>query len=119
MHKGGRICLKYLKRGWNRKDGRGSKDFKKGDQARSRVGCLKKGGGTGTPLETMVISVYSDFYLSHFQPRPTLKNCFFPITHITKKLFTWATGKTFFYLKLNITFYFKCCLHNNCSVNLN
>ena len=26
----GGICLKYLKRGWNRKEGRGSKDFKKG-----------------------------------------------------------------------------------------
>ena len=60
MRKGGRNCLKYLKRGWNRKDGRGSKDFKKGDQARSRVGCFKKKGGTGTPLQTMVISVYSD-----------------------------------------------------------
>ena len=23
-------CLKYLKRWWNRKDGRGNKDFKKG-----------------------------------------------------------------------------------------
>ena len=79
----------------------------------------RRAGGTGTPLQTIVISVYSDFYLSDFQPRPTLKNCFFPITHITKKLFTWATGKTFFYLTLNITFYFKCCLHNNCSVNLN
>ena len=31
-----------------------------------------------------------------------------------------VTGKTFFTLfKLNITFYFKCYLHHNCSVNLN
>ena len=96
-----------------------AKILRRGTKLDQGLDALKRGGGTGTPLETMVISVYSDFYLSHFQPRPTLKNCFFPITHITKKLFTWATGKTFFYLKLNITFYFKCCLHNNCSVNLN
>ena len=37
-------CLKYLKRGWNKKEGRGNKDFKKGRQAGSRGGCLKKGG---------------------------------------------------------------------------
>ena len=38
-------CLKYLKRGCNRKKGRGKKDFKKGGgQAGSRGGCLKKGG---------------------------------------------------------------------------
>ena len=44
MHEGEGICLKYLKKGWNRKEGRGHKDFKKDGQARSRVGCLKKGG---------------------------------------------------------------------------
>ena len=36
-----RDCLKYLKRGWNRKDGRGNKDFIKREQAGSRGGCLK------------------------------------------------------------------------------
>ena len=54
MHEGGGSCLKYLKRRWNRKEGRGNKDFKKGEgQAGSRVGCLKKGGGAGIPLQTM------------------------------------------------------------------
>ena len=43
MCEGGEKCLKYLKRGWNRKEGRGNKDFKKGEQAGSRGGCLKKG----------------------------------------------------------------------------
>ena len=38
-------CLKYLKMGWSRKEGRGNKDFKKGRQAGSRGGCLKKRGG--------------------------------------------------------------------------
>ena len=49
-------CLKYLKKEWNRKEGKGDKDFKKVEQAGSRGGaCLKKrGGGTGTPLRTMV-----------------------------------------------------------------
>ena len=48
-------CLKYLKREWNRKEGRWNKDFKKGGQTGSRGGCLKKGGGgAGTPLRTMM-----------------------------------------------------------------
>ena len=44
LHEGGGNCLKYLKREWNRKEGRGNKDFKRGGQAGSRGGCLKKGG---------------------------------------------------------------------------
>ena len=39
MHKDRGNCLKYLERGWNRKD------FKKEGQAESRGGCFKKGGG--------------------------------------------------------------------------
>ena len=54
MREGGGNCLKYLKRGWNRTEGRGHKDFKKrGVQAGSRGGCLKKGEGAGTTLRTM------------------------------------------------------------------
>ena len=53
---------KKLKREWNSKEGRGNKDFKKGGggglgQARSRGGCLKKGGGLN-PLRTMVKPPY-------------------------------------------------------------
>ena len=44
LHEGGGNSLKYLKRGWNRKEGRGNKLFKKGGQAGSRGGCLKNGG---------------------------------------------------------------------------
>ena len=52
LGEGGGDCLKYLKRGWNGKEGRGNKDFKNGaGQVRSRGGCLKKGVG-GTPLRT-------------------------------------------------------------------
>ena len=46
-------CLKYLKRGWKGKKGRGNKYFKKGGQAGPRGGCLEK-GGAGTPLRTMI-----------------------------------------------------------------
>ena len=43
LHEGGGNCVKYLKRGWNRKEGRRNKDFKRGGgQAGSRGGCLKK-----------------------------------------------------------------------------
>ena len=36
--------LKYLKMKWNRKMGRANNDFKKGGQAGSKGGCLKKEG---------------------------------------------------------------------------
>ena len=43
MREGGGNCLKYLKWGWNRKEGKGNKDFKKRRQAGSRGRCLKLG----------------------------------------------------------------------------
>ena len=42
LREGGGNSLKYLKRGWNGKEGRGNKDFKKEGKAGSRCGCLKK-----------------------------------------------------------------------------
>ena len=56
LHKGGGNCLKYLKKGWNRKAGRETKILKKerGGKLGQGVGALKKGGrGAGTPLRTM------------------------------------------------------------------
>ena len=38
-------CLKYLKRGLSRTEGRKNKDFKKGGKLSQGVGALKKGGG--------------------------------------------------------------------------
>ena len=45
--------MKYLKRGWNRKEGRGNKDFKKvGGKLGQGVGALERGmGGAVTPYE--------------------------------------------------------------------
>ena len=52
LHVGGGNCLKYLKRRWNRKEGRGYKDFNKGGVKLGQgTGALK--GGAGTPLKTM------------------------------------------------------------------
>ena len=60
MCEGGGNCLKYLKRWWERKEERESKDFKKrGGLGGSRGGCLKKGEGAGTPLRTMNIYTHS------------------------------------------------------------
>ena len=42
MRVGGGDCLKYLKRGWNRTEERGHKDYKKEGQVGSRCGYLKK-----------------------------------------------------------------------------
>ena len=50
MREGGGNYLKYLKREWDRKEGRRNKDFKKrGGESGSRGGCLKKGGGGHEP----------------------------------------------------------------------
>ena len=55
MSEGGGKCLKYLKRGWNRKDRWGHKDLKKGGQAGSRDSYLKNGeGGSWNPLTNYV-----------------------------------------------------------------
>ena len=45
MREGGGNSLKYLKRGWNRKEGRGNKVFKKGGKLGQGVGVLKGGKG--------------------------------------------------------------------------
>ena len=51
LRDGGKNCLNYLKRGWNRKKGSGNKNFQKGGQAGLKAGCLKR--WDGTPLRTM------------------------------------------------------------------
>ena len=60
LHEGGENVLKYLKRGWNRKDGSGNKNLKNGrgggGQVRLRGGCLKKKSGGWNPLRNYVIS---------------------------------------------------------------
>ena len=45
--------LKYLKRGWNRKEGKGNKDFKKGGKLGQGMGALER--GAGIPLQTMIV----------------------------------------------------------------
>ena len=44
MRECGGNCQKYHERGWNRTEGTGHKDLKRGRQAGSRGGFLKKGG---------------------------------------------------------------------------
>ena len=44
MCEGGGNCLKYLTRGWNRKEGRGGKDFKKGGKLGEGVEAFRRGG---------------------------------------------------------------------------
>ena len=40
LREGGGNCLKYLKSGWNRKEGRGNIDFKKGGMLSQGVHAL-------------------------------------------------------------------------------
>ena len=54
MREDGRNCVKYLKSGWNRKEGRRNKNFKKGGGKLGQgVGALKRKGEAGTTLRTM------------------------------------------------------------------
>ena len=52
----GKTVWNTLKEGETEKRGGESIDFKKGKQAGSRGGALKKGGGGGTPLQTIFIT---------------------------------------------------------------
>ena len=56
-------CLKYPKREWKGKEGRGNKDFKKGGQACSRGGCLKNGEGGWIPLTNYNKYIYIYIYI--------------------------------------------------------
>ena len=47
-----------LKEGWTEKRGGEAKILKKKGQARSRGGCLKNGGGSGTPLRNYDDYIY-------------------------------------------------------------
>ena len=44
MREGGGNCPRDLKRRWNRKEGNGQKDFKKGDKLGQGIGALKRRG---------------------------------------------------------------------------
>ena len=57
LREGGGSCQKYLKKGWNRKEESGNKNFKKGCQAGLRGGCLKERVGGWKPLTNYDTSV--------------------------------------------------------------
>ena len=60
MRERGGNCLKYLKRGWNRKKGRENKDFKKRGRKLGRgVGALKSGDWNPLTNYGMYLDVYS------------------------------------------------------------
>ena len=69
---GGGNCLKYLKRGWKRKERKGSKDFKKGGKLDQGVGALKRGGVLEPHYEPcLIFNFFRNFikisqFLRHF-----------------------------------------------------
>ena len=66
-------CLKYLKRGWNRKEWRRNEDLKRRGQAGSRDGCLKKRGeGVLQPPYELKL-IYRSWYMKKFVPNFILK----------------------------------------------
>ena len=48
-------CQKYHERGWNRTEGWGHKDLKRGRQAGSRGGFLKKGEGWNPLINCVMV----------------------------------------------------------------
>ena len=66
--------VKYLKRGWNSKEGKGNKNLKKRGQAGLRGGVLKRGGGN--PLQTMPIKIYFNDQLKLYQGKQTTKTVY-------------------------------------------
>ena len=59
FQEGGGNCVKYLKNGVKQKRGEGKqKDFNKGGKLDQETGALKRGGGGGTPLQTIYIYIY-------------------------------------------------------------
>ena len=70
--------LRYLKKGWNKKEEKEAKDFKKKGKAGSRGGCLKK-RGAGTSLRTMLSSFEIQIQYFHVDiknPFPMTKSNF-------------------------------------------
>ena len=61
--------LRYFKKGWNRKEEKGHRDFRKGGKLGQGVGALKKGGGAGTPLRTMPCKCDKNFSSFSIIPR--------------------------------------------------
>ena len=85
-------CRKYLKRGWNRKEGRGHKDFKKRRQAGSRVGALKRGEGWN--LLTNYVLLFSYFFYLCLQCYISLSSCTMKIKSSLLQWFIFNFFKT-------------------------
>ena len=67
MHEGGGNCLKYLRRGCNRKEGRGDKNLKKGGTSKVKGYMSLKSGGLKTPYELRVIK-HANFQFHRVHP---------------------------------------------------
>ena len=103
LREGGGNCLKYLKRGWNRKEGRGNKNFKKRSKLGQRVGTLKKRGWhlfTNHGWYSWVSSNYIIIYLSRTYDQ------------------TWLTGNLIYFVYVSFSFLFwinqhekHCCIY--------
>ena len=64
LREGGENCLKYIKRGWNRKEERGNKDLKKGGGRGGGASWVKgwvprKRGGLEPPYKPPCVSAYA------------------------------------------------------------
>ena len=58
LREDGGNCLKHFKRGWNRKEGRRSKDFKKEWESWVKGWMPQKKGESGTPLRNYDVYIY-------------------------------------------------------------
>ena len=63
MREGGGNYVKYLISGWNRKERRGNKKFKKGSNLDQVVGALKRGGGGLEPPYKQWLLQFAETYV--------------------------------------------------------
>ena len=64
----------YLKREWNRKEGRGNKDSKKGDKLGQGVGALERDGGWHPIMNYVHNYLYSNILIYVFYTTSQLTN---------------------------------------------
>ena len=64
LREGGENCVKYFKRGWNKKEGRESKDFENGGKLSQRMDAIQR--GEGTLLRTMSFQNFTSIYFNLF-----------------------------------------------------
>ena len=100
LREGGENCVKYFKRGWNKKEGRENKDFENGGKLSQRMDAIQR--GEGTLLRTMSFQNFTSIYF----------NLFFKICDYNTQI------ATIFHINSHFTLMFQLILEISCAQKL-